>query len=165
MVERLGREGFHVVKAEGDCRPDIKKIIKKNKIDVVVIDLTELKREGLMILETIHASRAKAEVILMNSPEQLSLSIEGMKLGAFNDYHLPLDMDMFLSGIREAADRKRHRERKTLLRRYQDVMAAVTFAEAGEHEMAKTFLEDKAPNHSAGEEKRKSSNKTTHVNS
>lgn len=143
LVERLKQEHFSIITAEADCRPDIKKIIKKNKIDVVVIDLSELKKEGLMVLETIHSSRTKAEVILINSSDQLSLSIEGMKLGAFNDYYLPLDMEIFLAGVREAAGRKRQREKKTFLQKYQDIMTAVTFAEAGEHEIAKTFLEQK----------------------
>ena len=95
-----------------------------------------------MILESIRRSRSKAEVILLNSSDQLPLSIEGMKLGAFNDYLIPLDFELFLSGIREAADKKRHAENKSLIRRYQNVMAAVSFAEVGEHGMARQFLED-----------------------
>ena len=144
LVERLKKEYVCVTTAEAYCRPDIKKIIKKNRIDVVVLDLSELKKEGLMILERIHSSRIQAEVILINSPDQLSLSIEGMKLGAFNDYHMPLDMEIFMAGIREAAAIKKQRGTKSFMQRYQDVMAAVTFAEAGEHDAAKEFLEKRS---------------------
>lgn len=143
LVNHLKKDHFHVTMVEADCRPDIKKIIKKNKIDVVIIDLSELRREGVMILETIHQSKTKAEVVLINSADQLSLSIESMKLGAYNDYILPLDVESFLAGIREAAQKKRQHEKKSILQKYQDVMAAVSFAEAGEHDMAKMFLDGK----------------------
>lgn len=142
LVERLRNEEIEVDLAEADCRTDIKKIIKKKSIDVIVIDLLELKRDGLMILETIRKSKIKAEVLLMNSSDQIALSIEGMKLGAFNDYLLPLDFDLFLSGIQEAAHTKKQKEKRPLLKKYQDVMAAVSFAEVGEHKMAKQFLDD-----------------------
>lgn len=145
LVDRLRHEKFDVYTVEADCRPEINKILKKNKIDVVVIDLSELKREGLMILEAIHPSRAKAEVILINSPDQLPLSIDGMKLGAYNDYLLPLDMEKFLKGLREATDKKRQLDKPSLMQTYQEIMAAVSFAEAGEHEMAKKFLERNIP--------------------
>lgn len=143
LFERLKLESFHVYLAEADCRPDIKKIIKRNKIDVVVIDLSNLRMDGVMILESIHGSRVNAEVVLINSADQLSLSIEGMKLGAHNDYLLPLDIEAFISGIREAADTKIRKRKKSFLKKYQDTMAAVAFAEAGEADMAKKFLEQK----------------------
>ena len=95
LVERLKNEKIDVYLADADDRQDIKKIVKKNNIDVIVIDLSELKQGGLMILESIRRSRSKAEVILLNSSDQLPLSIEGMKLGAFNDYLIPLDFELF----------------------------------------------------------------------
>ena len=96
--------------------------------------------------ETIRKSRSHAEVILMNSSDQIPLSIEGMKLGAFNDYLFPLDFELFVSGIQEAADKKRQKEKKPLSERYQDMMAAISFAEVGEHEMARQFLKDNRTN-------------------
>ncbi|MBW1642412.1 MAG: response regulator [Deltaproteobacteria bacterium] len=112
LVERLRQERFHVYMTDADCRFEINEMLKKNKIDVVVIDLSELKREGLMILESIQQSQPMTEVILINSSDQISLSIEGMKLGAYNDFMLPLDMDYFLSGVREAVFKKKQQEKK-----------------------------------------------------
>lgn len=124
LVERLRKENFIVFMADSDCRPEINDIIKKNKIDVVVVDLSELKREGIRVLESIHKEPLSAEVILINSSEQISLSIEGMKLGAYNDFLLPLDMESFLSGVREAADKKKQLEKYSRFRlREQPVLA------------------------------------------
>jgi len=81
-------------------------------------------------------------VITINSGDQISLSIEGMKLGVFDDFLMPLDLDSLISRIREAYQAKKDAEvvNPSLLQRCQDIMVAASFAEAGEAEMAKELL-------------------------
>ena len=125
VVERLKKENFRVYTADADCRPDIHKILEKNKIDVVVIDLSELKKEGILILETISKAQQMTEVILINSSDQISLSIEGMKLGAYNDFLFPLEIESLLAGIREAVFKKKQQEKKkTLMKNYKNIIVA-----------------------------------------
>jgi len=81
-------------------------------------------------------------VITINSGDQISLSIEGMKLGVFDDFFMPLDLDSLISRIQEAFQVKKAAEvvKPSLLLRCQAIMVAASFAEAGEADMAKELL-------------------------
>ncbi len=122
---------------------DIKRIIKRRNIDVVLLSLEGLKKEGLSFLKMIKKMRPAIQVITINSGEQISLSIEVMKLGAFDDLLMPLDIDLLISRIHEAYKEKKASEvvKPSLFQRYQDLMVAASFAEAGEADMAKEILE------------------------
>jgi hypothetical protein len=41
-------------------------------------------------------------LITINYGDQIALSIEGMKLGIFDDFLMPLDLDSLISRIRES---------------------------------------------------------------
>ncbi|MBW2574542.1 MAG: response regulator [Deltaproteobacteria bacterium] len=86
---------------------DVTQILKIHKIDVVLLDLSDLKKEGLALLKMIKKMRPAIQVITINSGEQISLSIEGMKLGAFDDFLMPLNVDSLICRIREAYQKKK----------------------------------------------------------
>jgi len=86
---------------------EIKKNIKQNKIDVVLLSLNDLKKEGLALIKMIKKMRPAIRIITINNGEQISLSIEGMKLGAFDDFLMPLDLDSLISRIYEAYQGKK----------------------------------------------------------
>jgi len=146
LVGRLPGEKWRILFAERQA--EAKKIVKRQKIDVVLIGLNALKQEGLLILKMIKKVRPFTEVIIINSSEQIVLSIEGMKLGAFDDFLIPFDIDSLIRRIEDACRQKKQREasKKSLFCRYQDIMIAATFAEAGESGMAKEFLEKEEKN-------------------
>lgn len=83
------------------------KIVKREKIDVVLLGLKDLKKEGLMILKEVKNIRPLTEIITINSSDQIALSIEGMKLGAFDDFIVPFDLESLVRRIREAHQKKR----------------------------------------------------------
>jgi DNA-binding NtrC family response regulator len=126
---------------------DIKRMLKKNLIDVVLLSLNDLKKEGVVLIQMIKKMRPAVQVITVNSPDQISLSIEGMKLGVFDDFLMPLDLDSFISRIRDAYQTKKDAEiiKPSLLQRCQSLMMAASFAEAGEAETAREMLA-KEPN-------------------
>ena len=140
LSRRLRLKRYRVFEAEQQA--DARRILERKKIDVALLGLNGLKKQGLLLLERIKEIRPLTEVIIINTLEHLSLSIEGMKLGAFDDLFLPLDLDSLVERIQEAYKLKKRNERvnKSLFRRYQDVMVAATFAEAGEADMAREFL-------------------------
>nr|MBC8361909.1 response regulator [Candidatus Desulfatibia profunda] len=140
LVQRLTNETWQILFA--DRLSDAKKIVKRKNIDVVVLGLNAMKREGLAILKMIKKIRPFTEVIIINSSEQIALSIEGMKLGAFDDFMVPFDIDSLRIRIQDAWQQKKQKEtaKKSLLDRYRDIMIAATFAEAGESDMAIEFL-------------------------
>jgi two-component system, OmpR family, response regulator len=142
LAKRLSGDDCRILHA--DRITEAKKMVKRNNIDVVLLGLTSLKQEGLAILKMIKRIRPLTEVITINSSGQIALSIEGMKLGAFDDFMDPFTIDSLAGRIHEAWIQKRQREKKTkpLLHRAMDIMAAVAFAEAGEHDMALAYLEN-----------------------
>ena len=120
----------------------IKRILRKYSIDVVLLSLNDLKKEGMALIKIIKKKHPAVQVITINSGEQISLSIEGMKLGVFDDFLVPLDLDSLVLRIREAYQAKKDAEvvKPSLFQRCQNLMVAASFAEAGEAEMAKELL-------------------------
>jgi DNA-binding NtrC family response regulator len=140
LSERLRRVGFKVF--EATLQTEIHNTLQRKNIDVAVLGLNGLGREGLHFLRTIKEIKPDTEVIVINSSHQLNLSIEGMKLGAFDDFLIPFDLDALIERIQDACRKKREnkKSKRPLFKRYQDMMVAVSFAEAGESQMAQEFL-------------------------
>jgi DNA-binding NtrC family response regulator len=124
---------------------DIKRTLKKYPVDVVLLSLNDLRKEGLVLIRMIKKMRPSVQVITVNSPDQISLSIGGMKLGVFDDFLMPLDLDSLILRIRDACQAKKDAEiiKHSLFRHCQDVMVAAVFAEAGEAEIAQEMLAKK----------------------
>jgi len=121
---------------------DIKRILKRHPIDVVLLNLNDLKKEGMALIKMIKKKHPAVQVVTITSGDQISLSIEGMKLGVFDDFLMPLDLDSLILRIREACQAKKDAEvvKPSLFQRCQNLMVAASFAEAGEAEMAKELL-------------------------
>jgi DNA-binding NtrC family response regulator len=142
LAKRLTSEERRILFA--DRIAEAKKTVRRNNTDVVLLGLTLLEREGLAILKMIKKVRPLTEVITINGAEQIALSIESMKLGAFDDFVGPFNIDALAGRVQDAVRQKRQREteRKPPLHRFMDIMAAGAFAEAGEPGMALTYLEN-----------------------
>jgi DNA-binding NtrC family response regulator len=143
LILRLESEQYTVFSS---CKEsEIKKLIKRRGIDVILLCLMELKREGLGLLSMMKKLRPFIEVIILNDPDQIGLSIEGMKLGAFDDFLVPFDTKLLLNRIQEAVLRKEERmaKRESLAKRIEKTVMAISFAEAGEHETAKEYLKSR----------------------
>ena len=151
LVQRLSLN--HCAIFETDQTKKIKEIIKKQEIDVVLLGLVGLKEQGLPVLKTIKRTRPLTEVIMINDSADVSLSIKAMKLGAFEDFYMPFEINTLMESIEKAYHQKIEnvRNKKTFFQKYQDFMSAVAFAEMGEADTAISFLENV---------KKSSSNKT-----
>jgi DNA-binding NtrC family response regulator len=142
---------------------DIKRMFKKHPIDVVLLSLNDLRKDGMALIKMIKKKYPAVQVITIASPDQISLSIEGMKLGVFDDFLMPLNLESLISRIQDAYQAKKEAEvdKLTLFQRCQNFMVAASFAEAGEAEMAKELLAKKSKNkeprnneHNKGSERR-----------
>lgn len=110
ISERLRLERHKVYEA---CQEtEARNIFLKRDFDVVLLGLKGNKKLGLALLKTIKEKRPLVEVILLSSSEDhsLSASIEGMKLGAFDEILVPFDLETLLGRIHEACRRKWQRE-------------------------------------------------------
>ncbi|MBW2219833.1 MAG: response regulator [Deltaproteobacteria bacterium] len=107
---RLEHKDYRIFKSRQ--RVETKQILEKKDIDVVLLSLGGLKREGLVLLKMIKKMRPAVQVIIVNSADQISLSIEGMKIGAFDDLFVPLDLDALIVKIKAALMQKQEVENK-----------------------------------------------------
>ena len=60
-----------------------------------------------MILKALKRIRPLIEVITINRSDQMALSIEGMKLRAFDDFIVPFDLESLVRRIQEACRKTR----------------------------------------------------------
>lgn len=143
LLKRLDREDFELFSAEQ--RADIKRLIKGNSIDVALLNLSGFKPERFKIMQLIKKTTPLTEVITLSASGNTALSIEAMKLGAFDDIPVPFDINTLIGRIQAACQKKREAEKKrkksSLLQSCQKVMEAAAFAEAGEHETAQAYLQ------------------------
>jgi DNA-binding NtrC family response regulator len=104
LRHRLGGLGFRVVEADGVDAA--RSVLVGGEIEVQVVDLASLGDSGLLLI----SPTRPPETILLTGPGQVALSIRGMKLGAFEDLPLPIDIDILERSIRSALERTERRE-------------------------------------------------------
>lgn len=109
MIRRIG--GGHGIRV-AEHLPDVERIMAGHAMDLAILNLESLGQEGLGILERIKIRSPSTQVILLNNPGQIALSIAAMKLGALDEFSLPLDVESLITRIVEAWERNRPSEPK-----------------------------------------------------
>ena len=104
LYQCLQAEGFTVDKVT--LQDDVETIVAKEKIDLVLLGVDGLGREGLAVIRPIKAISPLSKIIIINDLNHMDLSIEGMELGAFDDFLVPLDIASLARRIREATMQK-----------------------------------------------------------
>lgn len=97
---QLVQRGCSVSEADGLVHTSQE--IRSQCFDVALVALGSLKAEALLVIQNIKNNCPETEVIILTQQENLSLSIQGMKLGAFDDIMVPIDVEELLSKIRAA---------------------------------------------------------------
>jgi DNA-binding NtrC family response regulator len=107
IAERLRLESYRVFEACEEA--EAMKVFQRKDLDVVLLGLKGFRKKGLTLLKTIRELRPTTEVILMIPPEDFTLSLEGMKLGAFDDLLMPFGLETLLERIGAACQKRRDR--------------------------------------------------------
>ena len=81
--------------------------IKKDRFDVVVLDVKMPGMDGVATLSEIKKIDSKVEVILLTGHTSHDFATEGRRLGAFEFMVKPCDIDELLTSIEEACLKKR----------------------------------------------------------
>lgn len=100
IAQRLRQESFGVFEAEQ--KADATELLLSQNFDVVVIGLEGLRREGLSLIQWIKRISPGTRVITINGLKHMDLSIEAMKLGAYDDFLIPFELDSLIASIRSA---------------------------------------------------------------
>ncbi len=94
---------------------------KNNTIEVIILDVKMPGMDGIETLMEIKRRHPLLEVIMLTGHATVESAIEGMKLGAFDYLMKPCDMDILLSKVTEAADKKRKHEIKIIEARMKEI--------------------------------------------
>ena len=90
-------------------------------IEVVILDVKMPGMDGVETLREIKARHPLVEVIMLTGHATVETAIEGMKLGAFDYLMKPCDVDILVSKVEEAAQRKRIHEEKIMEARVKEI--------------------------------------------
>jgi len=79
--------------------------------DVVLLDARYKGKGTMQALSSVKREQPDAEIILISSPDNISLSMQGMREGASDDITVPFDIDTLIEKVREALARKKTRSK------------------------------------------------------
>jgi DNA-binding NtrC family response regulator len=94
LAQRLIRQGLTV--HETDNAEEAHSMACQEKIDAVLVGLSSPKQTLLSFLREIRQNCPKSTVILINHSDDVPLSIEAMKHGAFDEVSTPVDLEELL---------------------------------------------------------------------
>lgn len=108
---------------------------------LILLDVRENGKQALQWLRLLKSEDAGTEVILINRPERIEMSIAGMRAGAADELTVPIDTLVLREKIVAAILRNEQRTAGGgLTRFFHKTMSAITFAQAGEFDTARDFL-------------------------
>jgi len=86
---------------------EARRILQEQSVHVVLIGLNDYGTESLSIIRCLRELTNDAAFILLTKLQDMRLSIEGMKLGAFDALPVPVDVDLLLKRIFVACSGRR----------------------------------------------------------
>ena len=92
--------------------PDALRILQKERIDVVVLDVKMPGMDGVEVLRRIKQEHPLVEVIMLTGHASVESAVDGLKLGAFDYVMKPIDVPDLLAKIEEAHGKKKAHEEK-----------------------------------------------------
>src|SRR5271156_1876615 len=101
-------------------------LIQDAAYDVVLLDIWLPDRDGLEVLQDIHALEGKPEVIIISGHGTIETAVRATKLGAFDFLEKPLSLDRTLILVKNALDARRLRTENQEFHRQINAHTAIT---------------------------------------
>ena len=115
---------------------------------VVILDIRRDSTPSLRWLREARSRSPAPEVILVNNPDRMTTSLEGMRAGAAAELTVPIDLGemrrVLMAALSKTAGRPGSKGGSNFSRFFRQTMAAITYAQAGEFETARDFLDNPA---------------------
>jgi DNA-binding NtrC family response regulator len=108
LVQHVRQDGFKVYTA--DQMEQVRKLLAGTPVQLVILGLEGLKREGIAMLGMIRRHHPGIRVITINSGDQFELSLKGMRLGAFDDFLIPFNLDALMACVHRALNTNSSRD-------------------------------------------------------
>ncbi len=120
--------------------------IKKNKYDVVILDIKMPKMNGIETLERIQDINPDIPVIMISGHGNIDTAVEAVKKGAFDFVSKPPDLNRILITIKNALDKSSLiTETKTLKKKSKNTKVDDLIGESAEIEEIKETIQRIAP--------------------
>jgi len=105
----LKRHGCQVF--EADYQMEARRVLQEEDVDVVLLGLNDYGTDSLSIIRGLRNSLKDVAFILLTHPQNIRLSIEGMKMGVFDALTVPVDVGLLVERISDAcSDRRKARD-------------------------------------------------------
>ncbi len=114
LTDRLNAEGFETFQALTGT--DCLKIIKNQKIDLVLLDLILPDKDGIQIINLLHKDNPDLPIIILTGHGTIENAVEAMKKGAYDFLLKPGNPDHILIVVQKALERKNLKIENQLLR-------------------------------------------------
>jgi len=115
LARELGRVGYDVATA-GSGEEALRRVAEREP-DVVLLDLRLPDRDGLEVLEAVHAASPGTDVIMLTGHGSIDTAMQAVRAGAFDYVAKPCPLDELEVRIQRALERQSLRRRATLLER------------------------------------------------
>jgi len=114
LKDVLEDEGYHVLVAEdGKQAVDI---LKKDRIDVMLLDLWLPKIGGMEVLDRVKRQHGEVEIIIISGHGTIDAAVKATKIGAFDFIEKPLSLERVLNVVDHAVKISRLRRENIILR-------------------------------------------------
>ncbi|MBF0327766.1 MAG: response regulator [Nitrospirae bacterium] len=121
-------------------------LMEQEQIGVALLDIRISPDASLTLLKHIRENRPGAEIILINSHDNIRVSMDAMQAGANDEIIVPCDTGILKKKIAEALKRRKkllHKKRGlSFLEMFSESMSAAAFAQAGEFDTAIDYMND-----------------------
>ncbi|MFZ5571556.1 MAG: response regulator [Thermodesulfobacteriota bacterium] len=120
IQKRLVKRELHVLSAHSG-KEALALLEKSKDTEVVILDVKMPEMDGIQTLTEIKKRHPLVEVIMLTGHATVESAIDGMKQGAYDYLMKPCDMDILITKVKEAADKKRKHEDKIVEARMKEI--------------------------------------------
>jgi DNA-binding NtrC family response regulator len=119
LLEKRGVESMQTATNGADAL----EILRKERLDVVVLDVKMPGMDGVEVLRRIKEEQPLVEVIMLTGHASVESAVEGLKSGAFDYVMKPIDIPELLTKIEEAYGKKVAHDEKIRAAKVKEIIS------------------------------------------